>query len=125
MKKMLVAGIAGAVLMGGAAMAEPVQLSNGQMDDVTAGFRLGLGGGLGTGAFALTFGQGDSRSTSNTGGGASFQDTLNISSNGATSLGSLYVAEGFANSTTRYTSQQGGGSWTGLNVSGGALVTNP
>ncbi len=125
MKKMLVAGIAGAVLMGGAAMAEPLQLSNGQMDDVTAGFRLGAGGGLGTGAFAVTFGQGASASQANTGGGASFHDSLNIASNGATTLGSTYIAEGFANSATRYASSQAGGSWTGLNASGGILLTQP
>lgn len=125
MKKMLVAGIAGAVLMGGAAMAEPLQLSTAQMDDVTAGFRLGAGGGLGTGAFAVTFGQGQSQSQSNTGGGASFSDSLSIASDGSTMLGSAYIAEGFSNSSTSYASQQAGGSWTGLNASGGVLLAIP
>jgi hypothetical protein len=125
MKKMLVAGVAGAVLMGGAAMAEPLQLSNGQMDDVTAGFRLGLGGGIGTGPFAVTFGLGTGTSSSETGGGSLFTDTVNIGSNGSVALGSNYVSEGFSKSSVSYASTSGGGSWTGLNASGGALLTIP
>ena len=54
LKKTLLAGAAGAVLAGSAAMAsEPVKLTDNQMDDVTAGFLFAFAS---TGGFASAFG---------------------------------------------------------------------
>lgn len=48
-KKTLLAGVAGTLLAGGAMAAEPVKLTDSQMDDVAAGLSLTLGLGLTTG----------------------------------------------------------------------------
>lgn len=124
MYKTIMAGVAGALFAGGAAMAsEPVQLTNGQMDDVTAGLsiRAGLGGGFGSGAIVSTTGLGTGSSQVNTGGGAVFEDVLLVNTGGL-ALSSTGLAEGFANGTTSYASTNGGFSDTGALLSGGLVL---
>lgn len=59
MNKLMIAGVAGAFLAGGAAMAdEPMKLTDGQMDDVTAGWRLAGAFGFTGGGFAGAVGSG-------------------------------------------------------------------
>lgn len=124
MYKTIIAGVAGAMLAGSAMAAEPVKLTDGQMDDVTAGFRLAAGGGFGTGPLALTFGLGTATSSSQQLGGGGFNDSITINTGGVT-LSSVGLAEGSSTTSTSYASAVGGFSWTGISAGGGAVVTIP
>ena len=99
MKKTVLMAAAGTLLATSAFAAEPVKLSDGQMDDVTAGFRLLLalgttaGGGTATaGLGAGTFNAGDSANTNavesvniGTGGDVSINTTETASAGSGTS----------------------------------------
>lgn len=72
MHKMMIAGLAGALLTASAAMAsEPVTLTDGQMDDVTAGLRFAGSLGFTGGTSVTTFGVGSSA-------GESFEGTTSF-----------------------------------------------
>ncbi len=96
MKKTVLMAAAGTLLATSALAAEPVKLSDGQMDDVTAGFRLllalGTTGGGGTGTFGLgagTFDAGDSARTRAT-------ESVSIGTGGDVSIETTDVAEASA-----------------------------
>lgn len=98
LKKTLLAGAAGVVLAGGSAMAsEPVQLTDNQMDDVTAGFLFAFAS---TGGFFSEFGSAGNN------GSAEFEEisettqtstsSLTIGSDGAGGGSSSDSAEAFS-----------------------------
>lgn len=109
LNKTLIAGATGAFLLGSAAMAEePVQLTDNQMDDVTAGFLFAFAS---TGGFLSEFGSaGDN-------GVASFEEISETSQNATSNLSD--TAASSASDATAFSSIFG----TFDNVSLGGIET--
>lgn len=121
MNKMIIAGIAGAFLAASGAMAsEAVKLTDGQMDEVTAGSRFAIGGGFSAGSFVGTFGPGFGTSTTTNVGNAGFADTF-VLTTGGVGISSIGYAEGGSTTSTGYAALGGGFSKVGPSLGGGAV----
>lgn len=126
MNKMILAGVAGAFLAGSAAMAsEPVKLTNGQMDDVTAGFRLLAGFNLLGSANVATTGIGGGTPAQNQASGAESLETFNVGTGGTLSLLSNNGAVASSQTSAPYASSQSGSSSTGGALSLSIMLFNP
>lgn len=112
-KKTLLAGVAGTLLAGGAMAAEPVKLTDSQMDDVSAGLSLTLALGLTTGFTAAnsTLFEVNELSTTATDEQVGFDGTV---------LSSSITTQAAAGTAWSQTSLTGGG----LFVMGPALTIN-
>ncbi len=126
MNKMIIAGVAGAFLASSAAMAsEPVKLTDGQMDDVTAGFRLLAGLNLLGSAGSITAGVGTSSTTQTQAAGSENLSTINIGTGGTIAASDANATLATSSTTTGYTSTLGGGSFTGGALGVGLILLVP
>lgn len=126
MNKIILAGVAGAFLAGSAAMAsEPVKLTNGQMDDVTAGFRILAGFNLLGSANTATTGVGGGTPTQNQATGVESLETFNVGTGGTIALLSNNGALANSQTTAGYFSTQSGSGSTGGALSLSLLAFNP
>lgn len=125
-KTLMAAGVAGAFLAGSAAMAaEPVKLTDGQMDDVTAGFRLllalGTTGGGGTETLGLgagTFDAGDAADTN-------ADESVNIGTGGDVSISTTETASATSGTSGAFASTVGGGTISFGTLSLAGRFNNP
>jgi hypothetical protein len=130
MNKLLIAGVAGALFTGGTAMAgEPISLTDGQMDGVTAGWY--VAGGFATGGETVVATAGPSAGgfeTTTFGGGI---DQTNIEySEGCGTCGasfsytSTFAGEGSTSTSASYVSLGGGVAYTDRSYALGFIAGN-
>lgn len=127
MNKMIIAGVAGAILAGGSAMAdEPMTLTDGQMDDVTAGFRLALGFGFTGGTFSTAAGLGSGETFESVATASIDTSSIQIvpGTGGGILAQSLLGAETLATSATTYSGLLGGASGSGGTFAFGIIGSN-
>lgn len=126
MNKMIIAGVAGAFLAGSAAMAsEPVKLTDGQMDDVTAGFRLLAGLNLLGSAGSATVGVGSATTTQSQTAGSENLSTINIGTGGTIAAADANATLASSTTSTSYVSTLGGISQTGGALGVGLILLVP
>ncbi len=126
MRKTVIAGVTGALLAGSAAMAaEPVTLTDTQMDGVTAGFTFAGGLAYNIGAFVGTAGPSVATATSSASGGGIDETKVTYEGNtgGSTFKYTSYTeGSGSAGSTASYGTLGGGVIYFGRMVGAGALI---
>ena len=125
MKKTVLMAAAGTLLATSAFAAEPVKLSDGQMDDVTAGFRLLLalgttaGGGTQTlGLGAGTFEAGDSANTN-------ADESVNIGTGGDVSVNTTETATAGSGTSGAFASTVAGLTFSNGTLSLAGRFNNP
>jgi hypothetical protein len=128
MNKLIIAGVAGALFAGSTAMAaEPVSLTDGQMDGVTAGWYVAAGGASAGSTFVATSGPSYGGFETSAGGGGLKQKIVSYES-GCGSCGSTFTytrtfaGDGATTTSASYGSLFGGMAYTGRSFAGGFIA---